>query len=350
MLPGTGHTHRMRERLRHALYAGGAKETPLEAAEDQVFLFAPGLSRDRLVRYGVLLVLSAIIATGGVLVDSTATVIGAMIVAPLATPILAVGLGVSIVEPRQVGRSMLVVGVSLLVVVLIGMVMTLTLPVIPNEQWALGNSQITGRVSPGLIELVVAIATGLVGSFAITRSDVAGVLPGVAIAISLVPPLAVVGVVLAGGEWTMAIGALLLFLSNAIAMVLMAALVFWIVGYARAAADRREVRRPVVFILSLGAIVVVLLTFISIQTVAIATQESRAAKAAGVWLDGSSFELLDVQTRNTDLVLEVIGRGELPDSGGFYGAFEAPLWLDPSVTVREYSGRTIALPPRPDPA
>jgi hypothetical protein len=106
----------------------------------------------------------------------------------------------------------------------------------------------------------------------------------------------------------------------------------------------------VVFILSLGAIVVVLLTFISIQTVAIATQESRAAKAAGVWLDGSSFELLDVQTRNTDLVLEVIGRGELPDSGGFYGAFEAPLWLDPSVTVREYSGRTIALPPRPDPA
>jgi len=340
----------MRESLRNALYRGGERATPLSEAENSVFLFAPGLSRDRLVRYGVLLVLSGIIATGGVLVDSTATVIGAMIVAPLATPILAVGLGVSIVEPRQVGRSMLVVGVSIIAVVLIGVVMTLALPVIPSEQWALSNSQITGRVSPGLIELVVAIATGLVGAFAVTRSDVAGVLPGVAIAISLVPPLAVVGVVLAGGEWAMAIGALLLFLSNAIAMVVMASVVFWIVGYARAAADRREVRRPVVFIVSLGSIVIVLLTFISIQTVAIAAQESRAAGAADVWLEGSSFDLLDVQTRNTDLVLEVIGNGRLPDSREFYRAFEPPLWLDPSVTVREYSGRTIELLPPPDPA
>jgi len=340
----------MRERLRDAMNRGGERATPLADAEDAVFLFAPGLSRDRLVRYGVLLVLSAVIATGGVLVDSTATVIGAMIVAPLATPILAVGLGVAIVEQRQVGRSMLVVGVSIVVVVLIGAMMTFALPVIPSEQWALGNAQITGRVSPGLIELVVAIATGLVGAFAVTRSDVAGVLPGVAIAISLVPPLAVVGVVLAGGEWAMAIGALLLFLSNAIAMVVMAALVFWIAGYVRAAADRRQVRRPVLFILSLGSVVVVLLTFISIQTVAIAAQEARAASAANTWLEGSSFDLLDVRTRNTDLVLEVIGTGPLPDSGEFYREFEPPLWLDPSVTVREYSGRTAELLPPSDPA
>ena len=335
----------MRERLHNAMYRGGERATPLADAEDGVFLFAPGLSHDRLVRYGVLLVLSAVIATGGVLVDSTATVIGAMIVAPLATPILAVGLGVSIVEPRQVGRSMLVVGASMAAVILIGVIMTLVLPVIPSEQWVQSNGQITGRVAPGLIELVVAIATGLVGAFAVTRSDVAGVLPGVAIAISLVPPLAVVGVVLAAGAWALAIGALLLFLSNAIAMVLMAVLVFWIVGYVRSAADRREVRRPVRFILGLGAIVVVLLTFISIQTVAVAAQQARATAAAEAWLEGSGYRLLEVRTQNADLVIEIIGRGPLPDTRIFHDAFTAPIWLDPSITLRDYSGSSGYMPP-----
>ena len=335
----------MRERLRDAMYRGGERTTSLADAEDAVFLFAPGLSRDRLVRYGVLLVLSAVIATGGVLVDSTATVIGAMIVAPLATPILATGLGVSIVDSRQVARSMLVVGVSMVIVILIGMIMMLTLPIIPSEQWVQSNSQITGRVAPGLIELVVAIATGLVGAFAVTRNDVAGVLPGVAIAISLVPPLAVVGVVLAGGYWALAVGALLLFLSNAIAMVVMAVLVFWIAGYAQAAANRADVRRPVVFIVSLATVVVVALTFISIQTVAVTAQRSRAAAAADAWLAGTDYRVLDVRSEHSDLVIEVIGGGPLPDPQAFRDAFEPPIWLDPSITVREYSGRTVRIPP-----
>jgi uncharacterized membrane protein len=76
------------------------------------------------------------------------------------------------------------------------------------------NPQVAGRVNPGIVDLVAALATGAVGAFALSRSDVSDTLPGVAIAISLVPPLAVVGLTLEAGESDESWGALLLFLTN----------------------------------------------------------------------------------------------------------------------------------------
>ena len=81
------------------------------------------------------------------------------------------------------------------------------------------NSQVAGRVSPKLIDLTAALATGVVGAFALVRSDVSDTLPGVAIAISLVPPLAVVGLTLESGQPTEAAGALLLFATNVAAII-----------------------------------------------------------------------------------------------------------------------------------
>ena len=76
------------------------------------------------------------------------------------------------------------------------------------------NAQVAGRVDPTLGDLIAALATGAVGSFALVRDDVSDTLPGVAIAISLVPPLAVVGLTLESGAPEQALGALLLFLTN----------------------------------------------------------------------------------------------------------------------------------------
>jgi uncharacterized membrane protein len=81
------------------------------------------------------------------------------------------------------------------------------------------NSQVAGRVSPKLIDLTAALATGVVGAFALVRSDVSDTLPGVAIAISLVPPLAVVGLTLESGAPAEALGALLLFSTNVAAII-----------------------------------------------------------------------------------------------------------------------------------
>ena len=88
-----------------------------------------------------------------------------------------------------------------------------------------GNTQVDGRINPKLIDLVAALATGTVGAFALVRSDISDTLPGVAIAISLVPPLAVVGLLLSVQRYSDAAGALLLFATNVAAIMATGAIV-----------------------------------------------------------------------------------------------------------------------------
>ncbi|MEI7933016.1 MAG: DUF389 domain-containing protein, partial [Alphaproteobacteria bacterium] len=92
---------------------------------------------------------------------------------------------------------------------------------------------IMGHADLTLGDLVAAVATGFAGAFALCRRDLSSILPGVAIAISLVPPLGVVGVCVGQGEWQAAFGALVLFVSNVVALVIAGSIVFTICGYAR---------------------------------------------------------------------------------------------------------------------
>jgi len=165
----------------------------------------------KLSRFWALLLLAAVIATAGVVTDSTATVIGAMIVAPLMTPILGMVLSTVTVDPRNLGVSFLLVATGACAVIALGWLLGQLTPV---PVVAATNSQVAGRVDPTLGDLIAALATGAVGSFALVRDDVSDTLPGVAIAISLVPPLAVVGLTLESGAPKQALGALLLFLTN----------------------------------------------------------------------------------------------------------------------------------------
>lgn len=193
--------------------------------------------------FWTMLTLAGVIATAGILADSTATVIGAMIIAPLSTPIMGIALGIVKRERVRAGRFVVTGAV---VVVLIGVLATLLIPGAIDLD---GNSQITGRTSPTILDLVAAVATGIAGAVGLARRDVAAVLPGVAISISLVPPLAVVGVCLGEGAVGMAMGALLLFVSNLVALVLAGTIIFAALGYAgdavraEAAADHEDADR-----------------------------------------------------------------------------------------------------------
>ncbi len=187
------------ERMQAALYIEG---TPMRS---------PASSR-----FWVLLVLAAIIATAGVIADSTATVIGAMIVAPLMTPILGTALAVVLADRKHLVRSVLLVVLGALTVIAIAYLIGLLTHPLDAYQ---SNSQVTGRINPRLIDLMAALATGTVGAFALVRSDISDALPGVAIAISLVPPLAVVGLLLEVNRFSDASGALLLFATNFAAIV-----------------------------------------------------------------------------------------------------------------------------------
>jgi uncharacterized hydrophobic protein (TIGR00271 family) len=139
--------------------------------------------RTYLERFTVLLFLATVIATVGVLADSTATVIGAMIVAPLMTPIMATAAALIMGNMHRAINSLLLVAAGVT-------------GVISFTQ----NTQILGRISPRLIDLIAALASGAAGAFCLSRDDIADSLPGVAISISLVPPLCVVGIALSAGE------------------------------------------------------------------------------------------------------------------------------------------------------
>lgn len=206
--------------------------------------------------FWTMLCLSAVIASAGVLADSTATVIGAMIIAPLSTPIMGMALAVAKREPGGLARAGRFVLIGALLVIAIGVLFALLLP---SAFDLLGNSQIAGRTSPGLLDLIAAVATGFAGAIALARKDVAAVLPGVAIAISLVPPLAVVGVCLGQGALSLATGALLLFLSNLLALVLAGTLVYTTLelqehAITRAGASRRKAYLTLSILLVLVAV------------------------------------------------------------------------------------------------
>ena len=234
--------------------------------------------------FWTMLTLSAFIASAGVLADSTATVIGAMIIAPLATPIMGIALGVALgARSTGFGAAWFVLRGSILVVG-VGVLFSLALP---GTFDLLGNSQISSRTSPGFADLVAAIATGFAGAIALARRDVATVLPGVAIAISLVPPLAVVGVCLGQGAGALALGALLLFVSNLLALVLAGTLVFASVGHA--ARPRGRTRRRAYLTIS-GLLIVVGLPLAAntAATYLLSVLTQRVQTVAEDWLTGTT--------------------------------------------------------------
>lgn len=262
--------------------------------------------------FWTMLTLSAVIATAGVLSDSTATVIGAMIIAPLSTPIMGMALGIAKRQPGGARRAGKFVLSGALLVVAIGVLFTL---IVPGSYDLIGNPQISGRTSPGLLDLVAAVATGFAGAVALARRDVAAVLPGVAIAISLVPPLAVVGVCLGQGSYHLAFGATVLFLSNILALVLAGTLVYTVLGYTREATDRAGVsRRKTYLTLSLlFVLVAVPLVGNTAATYLLSVWTTRVETAADAWIStvpGATIEGVDVVT--TDVYIRVQTPNNLP--------------------------------------
>ncbi len=199
--------------------------TDIGRMSDALYIFAGPAGHRKASKFWVLLVLSAVIASAGVIVDSTATVIGAMIVAPLMTPILGTGFALVLADRANVLKNGGLVLAGASTVVAVGYLLGVLDPIAILAE---NNGQVAGRVSPGIFDLVAALATGVVGAFALVRSDISDTLPGVAIAISLVPPLAVVGLTLEAGAPDQAWGALLLFVTNVAAIIATATVVLLI--------------------------------------------------------------------------------------------------------------------------
>jgi uncharacterized hydrophobic protein (TIGR00271 family) len=288
-------------------------------------LLFDGPDRDRkLSAFWALLLLSSVIATAGVIADSTAAVIGAMIVAPLMTPILGTVLSVVTADARNLARCLLLVVTGAVSVVAISWAMGHFTPV---DLIAETNTQVAGRVHPRLIDLVAALATGAVGSFALVRDDVSDTLPGVAIAISLVPPLAVVGLTLESGAGDQSLGALLLFLTN-VGAILLSGLVVMAAYRVRRIAVKTGVRTRVdhrvavlVVVLSVLALAVPL-GAASERITAEARLRSDVTEVAGRWAATVGWDVVQVDPSEGAVVVKAEGPLPVPDPETFRTALD----------------------------
>lgn len=275
-----------------------------------------GDTRAKRSAFWLFLVLSAVIATAGVLADSTATVIGAMIIAPLSTPIMGIALALAKGSRGGVWSSLLTVLLGAAVVIGVGVALALLMP----RSWdLLANAQVSGRTSPGALDLLAAAATGFAGAIALARRDVAAVLPGVAIAISLVPPLAVVGVCLGHGAPGLALGALLLFASNLLALVLAGTLVFAATGYAVEAATARGARRRRAYVPVVALLALVALPLIGNSAAAyyVSVMSARVQTAATEWLQDEPGASVDgVDFTGGQFRISVRTPGDVPPTEG----------------------------------
>jgi uncharacterized hydrophobic protein (TIGR00271 family) len=310
---------------------------------DAVFFEGPNLRR-KLSRFWILLVLASIIASAGVVADSTATVIGAMIVAPLMTPILGTTLAVILADRANLLRSVALVASGAAAAIAIGYLMGMFLV---GDVVAATNSQVAGRVSPTVVDLVAALATGVVGSVALARSDISDTLPGVAIAISLVPPLAVVGLTAEAGEWSESLGALLLFATNVAAILATGLIVMAMFRVHRRvpAGGEHAVNRK-------GAIAVIVAFFVvvgvplfasSVQITRGAQRESTVRRVTQDWAEPLGWSVLSVTANGSRTDVVVVGLPPLPDTAQLAVAL-TEAGVDPTGVVLELLPRaTVSL-------
>ena len=285
----------------------------LQRMRDQLFFEGPERNR-RLSRFWLLLPLSAIIASAGVVSDSTATVIGAMIVAPLMTPILGIVLAVILTDARNLRRSVLLVLAGAGAVIALAWILGLF---IPYPIVAATNSQVAARITPRLVDLIAALATGAVGSVALARSDISDTLPGVAIAISLVPPLAVVGLTLESGATHQALGALLLFITN-VAAILASGIVVMAFYRVHRLSDRlmgRAFRRrgAVVVVAAFLCVVIVPLQINSERIDRTSVRQADVQAVADRWAATAGWSVGGVTAQGDRVFVDATGPNPAPD-------------------------------------
>jgi uncharacterized hydrophobic protein (TIGR00271 family) len=255
---------------------------------------------DPSLTYYVLLSLSVVIATLGLFANSAATIIGAMIVAPLMGPILGIAFSMIMANRRLLRRSTLSlvtgsfmsIAIAAIICQLVG-IETLT-------------PEITARTSPNLLDLGVALAAGSAGAFAFCRRDIADALPGVAIAVALVPPLSVIGIGIALNLQQVTFGASLLFLTNLTGIIFSGGLVLLFQRYG--SIDRAQKG----LMLAIGALVVLGIPLgFSFQDVVIRehtrSQIAKLIRQETLTFSDKDIRRLDVQRdgRQLNIALEV---------------------------------------------
>lgn len=176
----------------------------------------------------LLLIVSSFITTLGLILDSAIILIGGMLVAPLLFPILSLGMGITTANKDSIIRSGVIIIKSAFAVFFIALITSfLFRQEVPDDAILLGNMR------PNLILFLVSFAAGIAAAYTWVKQNLSSALPGIAVTVSLIPPLAAVGVGLTEGSAYTVSGALTLFLINLLGIAVSSLIVFSLFGFSR---------------------------------------------------------------------------------------------------------------------
>lgn len=234
-------TRNIRDRFKN-FRSNGAEPNQLQQVQTEL------LAESTLdLSYLTLIVGSCVIATFGLLSNSTAVIIGAMIVAPLMLPIRGLAFGALQGNVTLFRKGVIAVAVGTLIAVIIASCLGWIVQ-LPSY-----GSEVLARSEPTLLDLGIAVAAGSISAYAKIEPKISGSLAGTAIAVALMPPICVIGLGLAQANWSLSLGATLLYLTNLLGIALSCMLTFLVAGYTSLA----RARKPLIWTFALMAILVI---------------------------------------------------------------------------------------------
>lgn len=288
--------------------------------------------------YFIMNTLSAIIASYGLVTNSAAVVIGAMLVAMMLGPITGVALAIIDYRMPLLRRSLLTVLIGVSLVIVVGFVVGWL-----HKDQPL-TTEILSRTQPTSMDLMIALAGGTAGAYAMVSPHLSVAVVGVAVATALVPPLAASGILFANGEIQLGFGALLLAITNITAIQFTNALVLWLLGFRRLVKDDYKSNTYLTF-LQRNAVTLLLLaglgTYLTINLQTNAKQqvfESSVKEAINSYFIDKGNVLTNTQfdTSEKNEVVRAVIRGETTPSSYDVRQIEAAITKDMADNFPEY--------------
>lgn len=249
-----------------------------------------------------LLILSVIIATFGLVINSSASIIGGMLVAPFLFPILATGGAIISGDENLFKKSVVTIVLSTLVAVTTAAVLTWASPLTEI------TSEILARTKPTLIDLIIALASGAAGAYAYAKKETLAALPGVAIAAALVPPLGVMGFAIGSGRFNLVGDASLLYLANLLAIIIASVITFYLMGFTpgRKKEKKEAARREFIISAVLFVSVMAILSLFLIDTINDARETKQVETSVQTFLKHyKDTQILQVEIEDTATDKEV---------------------------------------------
>ncbi|PIR43709.1 TIGR00341 family protein [candidate division WWE3 bacterium CG10_big_fil_rev_8_21_14_0_10_32_10] len=219
-------------------------------ARERVYIQITNNSNEEFSFY-LLTILATVVISLGLIINNGAVVIGGMIIAPVIWPILTLAISVSLGRVTTVRKSFFnIIKASIIVFIVAALVGYVS----PFDSF---REEILSRTEPTFIELLIGLAAGMVGAYAVSSVRVSSTIGGVAVAVALVPPLCVAGLTLATGNYSQVVGAFLLYSANLLAIIVGSLLVFVLEGFFVSTTDANESARKSYVLWSLSLLIVI---------------------------------------------------------------------------------------------